>query len=341
MILNVILTIFQQGLCYAMVALGVYITYKILDFPDLTVDGAFPLGAVISVQLILGGMNFFLATIIAMLAGGVAGLITGILHVKFKISNLLSGILSMTALASINKAFSNNMSLISYGTETSIRNNAFVSLFASHYELGMIIILAFAVIIIKLLMDLFLKTKTGFMLRAVGNNEQMCTSLGNNSGNYKILGLIIADGLVALGGALYSQTMNYYDSTSGVGMVVLALASVIIGCAMFRKVTFVKGTTAVIIGAIVYTACLNIIILIGVPTTYLKLSMAILFAIILVLNNFVLNKGARKKKNFVLVNGEYVDNDGANSINVNKNFMSAVKEKMDRIKTAIKNKFLK
>jgi len=297
--LNVLLTILQQGLCYALVAMGVYISYKILDFPDLTVDSSFPLGGVVCIFLVQAGCPFIVALLCAFVAGGLAGLITGLLHVKAKISNLLSGIITMTGLLSINMAISKGRTLIPYSGSTTIFNNAFIKLFGSdiHIQaLGKILILVIVVVLLKIILDLFLKTKTGFMLRAVGNNEQMCTSLGSDCGTYKILGLVIANAMVGLAGAIYGQYMNYFDNTSGTGMVVIALASVIIGCALFKNAKHIKGTTAVIVGAIIYTAALNVVIAIGVPTTYLKLVMAVIFAIILVLNGFVLNKDKKARK---------------------------------------------
>ncbi len=299
MALNILLQIIQQGLCYALVAMGVYITYKILDFPDLTVDSSFPFGGVVCISLMQVGCPFIVALIMAFIAGAFAGLITGLLHVKCKISNLLSGIITMTALLSINMAIARGNSIIPYKTSTTLFNNAFIRLFGPNIQLqafGNIIILVIVVAAAKLLLDLFLKTKTGFMLRAVGNNEQMCTSLGCNCGTYKILGLVIANAMVGFAGAIYSQYMTFYDNSSGTGMVVLALASVIIGCAIFKNVKFIKGTTASIIGALIYTAALNIVIAVGVPTTYLKLFMALIFAIILVVNGFVLNKDKKIKK---------------------------------------------
>lgn len=301
MALNTLLTIIQQGFCYALVAMGVYISYKILDFPDLTVDGTFPLGSVVCVMLINSGFHFIPALILAFLSGALAGCVTGFLHVKCKISNLLSGILTMTALISINLNLGNIGGtlkvFISYGNNVTLFNNAFTNLFVGDLDtLGNIIIFVILIAVFKIIIDLFLKTKTGFMLKAVGNNEQMCTTLGVDTGNYKILGLALANAMVALAGGVYGQWMNYYDNTSGIGMVVLALASVIIGCAIFKKVNIVKGTTAVIVGALIYTACLNIVIALGVPSSYLKLIMAILFAIILVLNKTLLKQGVSRKK---------------------------------------------
>ncbi len=297
--LNIIFNILQQGLCYAIVALGVYISYKILNFPDLTVDSSFPLGAVVCIGLIQVGVPFIIALIVAFISGALTGFITGFLHVKFKISPLLSGIITMTALLSINLAVAQGRTLIPYGDKTTLFNNAFTKLFGDNLSLialANIIILLVIVIVIKVLMDLFFKTKRGYMLRAVGDNEQMGISLGSNSGFYKIFGLCLANGLVALAGAIYSQYMNYFDNTSGTGMVVIALASVIIGTAIFKHVKFVKGTTAAIVGALIYTAVLNVIIALGVPTIYLKLVMALSFLVILILNYYFFSRDKKIKK---------------------------------------------
>ena len=299
MFVSVLLTIMQQGLCYAIVALGVYISYKILNFPDLTVDSSFPLGGIVCFSLIQAGCPYVIAIIAAFAAGALAGFITGFIHVKFKISGLLSGIITMTALLSINFAIAKGNVLIPYGDKTTLFNNSFTRLFGDDLTLlavANIIIMLVIVILIKVLMDLFFKTKSGYMLRAVGDNEQMSIALGSNSGFYKILGLCLANGLVALAGAIYSQYMTYYDNTSGTGMVVIALASVIIGTAIFKNLKVIKGTTAAIIGALIYTAVLNAIIALGVPTLYLKLVMAGAFLIILILNTYVFSREKKNKK---------------------------------------------
>lgn len=299
MFVSVLLTIMQQGLCYAIVALGVYISYKILNFPDLTVDSSFPLGGIVCFSLIQAGCPYVIAIIAAFAAGALAGFITGFIHVKFKISGLLSGIITMTALLSINFAIAKGNVLIPYGDKTTLFNNSFTRLFGDDLTLlavANIIIMLVIVILIKVLIDLFFKTKSGYMLRAVGDNEQMSIALGSNSGFYKILGLCLANGLVALAGAIYSQYMTYYDNTSGTGMVVIALASVIIGTAIFKNLKVIKGTTAAIIGALIYTAVLNAIIALGVPTLYLKLVMAGAFLIILILNTYVFSKEKKNKK---------------------------------------------
>ena len=287
LVLNTLINILEQGMCYAIVALGVYISYKILDFPDLSVDGTFPLGASVAVMLINSGVHFSLAMLVAIVCGGFFGLITGILCVKCRISSLLSGILTMTALLSINLVISGGKVIVSIKGDT-LFDNSFTRLFSEELKpLAIIMIMLFIVVVMKIILDLFIKTKCGLILRATGDNEGIVSLLGKNAGNYKILGLVIANAFVAFAGSMYSQVMRYFDNTSGTGMVVIALASVIIGSAIFKKVSFVKGTTSSIIGAIIYTACMNIIIAIGLPSIYLKLVMAILFAIILVLNNFI------------------------------------------------------
>lgn len=297
--LNVGLNILQQGLCYALVAMGVYISYKILNFPDLTVDSSFPLGAVVCFVLIQAGVPFVLAILIAFLAGSVTGFITGFLHVKFKISPLLSGIITMTAFLSINLAVAKGRTLIPYGDKKTLFNNALTALFGDDLvskALANIIILVVVIVVVKIVLDLFFKTKCGYMLRAVGDNEQMSTSLGSNIGVYKIIGLCLANGLVAMAGAMFSQYMNYFDNTSGTGMVVIALASVIIGTSIFRKAKIIKGTTAAIIGALIYTGALNIVIALGVPTIYLRLMMAVAFAIILIVSNIFSSEKRRNKR---------------------------------------------
>jgi len=288
----------MQGLCYSLVAMGVYISYKILDFPDLSVDGTFPLGGVVSVILIRSGVNPVVAIGAALLCGGLAGFITGFLHVKFKISNLLAGILVMTALLSINlnlgRVDNFPQVLISYSGRPTLFNRGFVGMFGPELApLGKVIVLLIIVMFFKLLLDWYLNTKSGFLLRAAGNNEQLVTSMGKQVGICKIIGLVIANAMVALAGAVYSQQMNYYDNTSGVGMVVIALASVIIGCSIFRNVKFIKGTTSAIIGALIYSGCLSFAINIGIHTTMLKLLMAVIFAIVLIINNQISNNNKK------------------------------------------------
>lgn len=300
--LNTTLYGVQLGLCYALIALGMYIAYSVLDFPDLTTDGSFPLGGVVGTILIYrAGFPPLLALIGAFAAGMLTGALTGVLHVKCGISKLLSGIIVMTALLSVTLA----LTTVLTGTGFTITNFSYTAYgFGGLFNTadgvmkpGMIIlILAVIVLAIKLLLDLYFQTRAGFMLTAAGNNETLITYLGKDVGFYKILGLAIANGLVAFGGALYAQLTMNYDNTCGTGKVVLALASVIIGLAIFSRARFVKPTTAVIVGAIIYSLCLNYFTILDPNGTYLKIMNAACFAVILIINNQLKRKRVRNKR---------------------------------------------
>lgn len=292
--ISLIISIFEEGFIYGIMAIGVYITYKVLDFPDLTVDGSFPLGTCFTGLLISVGVDPWIACVLSFLAGAVAGGITGILHVKFKVTNLLSGILVMTALWSINLVITNGSAVLSFFNKPTIFNSGIGSLFTGVMSDYKVLIMAgVLVILVKIIIDLYLKTKSGLLLRASGSNPQFVTSLGRDSGKMKVLGLAIGNGLTALSGSILGQQSGSANINSGTGMVVMALASVIIGTTLFKKITIMKATTAVILGSILYKACLSIAMLIGLPTNYLKLLMAGIFAVVLISNNML--TGRRKK----------------------------------------------
>ena len=294
----------QMGICFAVLALGLYISYSILDFSDLSVDGTFPLGGVCSTIFMLKlGLPPIFAVLLSFFVGMLAGAVTGILHVRCRISKLLSGIIVMTALLSVNLALTQLLTRNGYTTTIfSFRSENLDGLFGGDFierfgrdakDYMILGILLVFVLVVKLAIDLFMKTKVGYMLRATGDNERLVISLGRDAGNYKILGLSIANGLVAVSGALYSQLYSSYDNNSGSGKVVLALASVIIGMAVFSKVRFFKDTSAVIFGAIIYSLCLNYLVLIDKDGIYLKLLNAVMFALILIFNDRV--SGLRHK----------------------------------------------
>jgi len=278
--------ILEQGFIYAIMALGVYISYSILDFPDLSVDGTFPLGAAITAMLIIGGVNPWLACLLSFFVGAVAGVITGLLHVKFRITALLAGILTMTALWSVNLSIAKTSLLSTYGAKT-IFNSGIIMLlpdiFAPWRVLILVTILA---IFMKLLLDWYLTTQSGMLLRAVGDNQQLVISLAKNSGHVKILGLAIGNGFAALAGSILCQQQKFFDVNMGTGMIVMGLAAVIIGMTVFRKMTIIKATTMVVLGAIAYKACISIAINLGFNPNYMKLIMAVIFTIALVTNNF-------------------------------------------------------
>lgn len=286
----------QMGLCFAVLALGVYISYSILDFPDLSVDGTFPLGGVVCTILMLKlGLPALPAILLSFFAGLAAGTVTGVLHVKFNISKLLSGIIVMTALLSVTLALTKLLTRTGLTTTIfSFRSENLEGVFsgksagllgAANRDYMILIIELVFVIAIKIIIDLFLKTKLGYMLRATGDNEMLVVSLGKDSGTYKILGIALANGFVAMSGALYANLFSQYDNSCGSGKVVMALAAVIIGMAVFSKIRFMSDTTAVIFGAIIYSLCLNYLVLVDTNGIYLKLLNAVMFALILIFND--------------------------------------------------------
>lgn len=292
----ILIGILEQGLIYSIMALGIYITYYILDFPDLSVDGTFPLGAAVTALLITLGVNPWIAIVISFLAGAAAGMLTGIFHVVFKIKDLLSGIITMTGLYSINLMIAGGKAVLPIVKEETIFNSGIALLLPetlSKYDTLLIILLN--VIIIKVLLDLYFKTKSGLLLRAVGDNETMVTSLAKDAGKLKILGLMLCNGLSATAGSILCQQQRNFDVNSGTGMMVMGLASVIIGMSLFGKLPklSLKGTTLVVLGSIFYKACLSIALNLNFNPNNLKLLMAGIFLFALVSKD-MLDKGGRK-----------------------------------------------
>lgn len=276
-------TVLREGFIYALMAMGVFITYKILDFPDLSVDGTFPLGACISAALITLGVNPWITLILVFLGGGIAGFVTGFLHVKFRITNLLSGILVMTALWSVNLIITGGKAVFQFFNKSTIFNSGPIMLLpesmAQYRKLVLVFILA---ILLKLALDWFLKTRAGLLLRAGGDNNQFVTSLGRDPGFVKIIGLTIGNGCTALSGSVLAQMSEHADINSGKGMVVMGLAAVIIGTSLFQRFPRIKGTTMAIFGAIIYKMGLQIALSLGLPPSYLKLLMAVLLTLALI-----------------------------------------------------------
>ena len=284
--LDMIVSTVTQGLIYALLSYGIYITYKILDFPDLTVDGSFPLGAAVTAVLLIKGFNPYIALLVAMAAGAVAGLVTGLIHVRLKVRDLLAGIITMTALFSINLQIGGSNLSIERSIDTIFTAKPTMLLFGSMPLMYRKLIVAFILaLIFKIILDLYLKTKNGMLLRAVGDNSTLVTSLAKDNGRVKILGLVIANALVALSGSVVCQEQRSFSSTMGTGQMVFGLATVIIGTTLFKKLGFVKGTTAVVIGSILYKACIQLAIIAGLPANLLKLITAVLFLAILVLGS--------------------------------------------------------
>lgn len=291
-VLNVLKVTLEEGLMYALLALGVYLTYSILDFPDLSVDGTMPLGAILSGVLILKGVNPWACLLVSFLAGAAFGSLTGALHVKLKIRPLLSGILVYTALLSVNLVilflFNDGNSVASFFRKPTIFSAFPVSLlpetvgglYIRQLAVGLVL-----VVVCKLLLDAFLRTKSGLLLRATGDNAGFVTMLARDPGRSKIIGLALGNGFAALAGSVIAQAKGSADQQMGVGMVVLGLASVIIGLSLFRGIRRLRATTAVVLGSIAYKACLSVALALGLPTEYLKLLMAALFVLALLVGD--------------------------------------------------------
>ena len=282
--MSLIITTMEQGLIYGILALGVYITYKILDFPDLTVDGSFPLGGAVGAALITKGMSPFLALLLAFLAGALAGMLTGLIHVKGKVRDLLAGIIMMTALWTVNLRIAGTANVPLFSQKTIFKNDLIDRMFPgtlkNYATLALIFVIAVGA---KLLLDLYLGTKSGFLLRAAGDNDKLVTSLAKDAGNVKIIGLAIANGLVALAGCVFCQEERVFEISMGTGAMVIGLASVIIGTSLFRKLSFLKTTTTVFFGAMIYKLCVGIAIKNFEPRD-MKLITAVLFLVILLIS---------------------------------------------------------
>ena len=286
--MGIFIGILEEGLIYAILALGVLITYRVLDFPDLTVDSS--LGAAVTAILTVKGVNPALTLLAAMLAGAAAGLVTGLIHVKCRVRDLLSGIITMTGLYSINLRIAGRANLPFFNMDT-IFDNAFVDSFPAFLQpYSKVIVVLAIVLVVKILLDLFMNTKAGFLLRAVGDNHAVVTTLARDSGTVKIEGLAIANALVALAGAVMAQKNRVFEISMGTGAMVFGLAAVIIGTRIFTNRQKVNSSTAAIVGSIIYKACVALALSLGLVPQDLKLVTAVLFLLILVLG------GARRKK---------------------------------------------
>ncbi len=299
---DLIVSTLTQGLIYALLSYGVYITYSVLDFPDLTVDSSFPLGAAVTAILLLQGVNPWVTLLCAAGAGAIAGLCTGLIHVKLKVRDLLAGIITMTALSSINLVLAGSNVTVERAVDTIFTSPLTMALFGDRSLTARKLILSLVLaVVIKLLLDLYFRTKSGLLLRATGDNGTLVTTLAQNKGNMKILGVVISNALVALCGAVVCQEQRSYSAVMGIGQVVFGLATVIIGISLIRFFTrskaaqalgkvpglrFLaspKGTMAVLLGSVIYKFCVQIAISAGLPANMLKFITAALFLVVLVI----------------------------------------------------------
>lgn len=306
----------ESGIIFAIMALGVYLSFRILDFPDLTVDGSFVTGAAVSALLIVNGMPTGVAIFAALLAGFIAGSMTGLLNTKGKVNPLLSGILMMTALYSINLRImgQSNIPLLNQDTFFTQLRSVFERLGIDQLldqsltALGVerlpstysaLIIMLLVTFMIKFITDYFLKTEVGLALRAIGDNEQMIRSFSANTDHLKVLGLGVSNGLVALSGGLYAQFTGFSDLNMGIGMIVIGLASVIIGESIVGTKTIGRTTLAVVVGAVIY----RMVITLAIRSDFLdngdtKLITALLVVLALVVPKVIetVKESSRKRK---------------------------------------------
>jgi len=291
--MDLIITSLEQGLIFGILAMGVLLTYKVLNEADLSVEGTFPFGAFVFAKFVMMGLSPIISTLIAFLLGTLAGLITCILFIKLKIKPLLAGILTMTMFYSINLRLNGkaNIPLFSYDNLFNIGPT--------------LIILIILVLAIKILLDTFLKTEKGYLLIATGDNEAFVKSLGINSNKYKVIGFMLANGLIALSGALMAQYQGFADITMGTGVIVIALASIIIGDTVKRKANWFKNTSRAIVGAIIYKIIGGIAIDLGLAPTDLKAISAIIVILFIAYNNLAIDLlGAARRKERRKINAQ-------------------------------------
>ncbi|WP_057151835.1 ABC transporter permease [Secundilactobacillus similis] len=265
-----------QGLLWATLGLGLFLTFRILDFPDMTVEGTFPMGAATCVAAINHGINPFWATIMAIGVGMLCGLATGLLYTKGKIPILLAGILVMTAAYSINLRIMGRSNLTLLDKPTLLKG-AFLQSLPMYFDsvvLGMIVIALLTLVLIY-----FLQTDLGQAFIATGDNEKMARSLGIKTDNMKIMGLMVSNGVIGLGGALVAQNDGYADVNMGIGVIVIALASIIIGEVAFGELTMNQRLVAVTLGSILYRFVLLVVLRLGFNTNDLKLFSSVVLAL--------------------------------------------------------------
>lgn len=265
-----ILSTINQGLLWAILGLGIFMTFRILNFPDMTTEGSFPLGGAVAVILITQGVNPVIATFVAFLAGCAAGLVTGLLYTKGKIPTLLAGILVMTSCNSVMLMIMGRANLGLLGAD----------------KLKSTWISVSAVLLVLMLIFYFLNTNLGQAFIATGDNVEMAQSFGINTGRMEVLGLVVSNGVIALSGALISQNDGYADISKGIGVIVIGLASIIIGEVFFGNVSLFERLFAIIIGSIFYQFLILAVIKLGFNTNYLKLFSAIVLAICLMIPTF-------------------------------------------------------
>lgn len=274
--MSILISTCFQGLIYAILALGLFITFRILSFADMTAEGSLTLGGSVCTVLIVNEVNPFLSMLVAILAGSLAGLVTGFLHTKLKIQAILSGILTMIALYSINIRIMGKANISLLGKETIFKMLGDTKISNLFIGLTICLVLIFSMV-------LFFKTRLGMAIRATGDNEQMMRAQGANTDFKKILALMISNAICAMSGALIAQSQGYADINMGTGTIVIALASIVIGEAVIRKNLFLLKLVAVVFGSIIYRFIIFFVLKLGMNPSDLKLFTALVAAILLAL----------------------------------------------------------
>lgn len=284
--LTVILGALELGAIFSILSLGLYLSFKVLDIPDLTVDGSFTTGCAVS-AIVTVASSPVLGLILAFVVGALAGLVTGLLITKLKINAILAGILTQTALYSINLRIMDGKPNISLLDSKTIFTN--INQITSY---GTLIVLFIFVIVIVLLLNYFLKTQLGLALRACGDNEDMVRASSIDTDKMKLIGLSLANGLVGLSGALYTQQQTYSDITAGIGMMVIGLASIIIGTTFIKNEKVLISLIATVIGAIFYRFVLTFALQVGITSGDLKLLSAVI--VVIAISSTKLKLGGKK-----------------------------------------------
>ncbi len=270
-----IISTISQGLLWSILGLGIFMTFRVLNFPDMTIEGSFPLGGAVAVTLITQGVSPFLATLVAVLAGCLAGLASGILYTKGKIPTLLSGILVMTSCHSL-------ILMVMGRANLGLLNRRVIQdVLPFSGEINELILGLVAVVIVVGSMIVFLDTRLGQAYIATGDNREMAQSFGINTGKMELMGLIISNGIVALAGSLIAQQEGYADVSRGIGVIVIGLASLIIGEVMFSNLTLLERLITVAVGAIAYQFLILGVISLGFNTSYLRIYSALILAVFL------------------------------------------------------------
>ncbi|MDD4321425.1 MAG: ABC transporter permease [Acidaminococcaceae bacterium] len=289
--IDLLLPTVSQGLLWSLMALGVYLTYRVLDIADLTVEGTFPLGAAVAAEMLVKGFNPVTAILVAGVAGSLAGVVTGLLHTKLKIPALLAGILTMIALYSINLRVMGkaNLSLLRVDTVFSFAKNI-----GFNSTMSVLVVGAASTLIFGLLIYWFFGTEIGAAIRATGFNPQMIRAQGVNTNLTIVLGLLLSNALVAISGAFIAQSNGFADVGMGVGTIVIGLASVIIGEVLFGTRSFKNSLISVVLGSVTYRIVIAAVLQMGMPPNDLKLFTAVLVALALALPLFKSRINARK-----------------------------------------------